>query len=425
MHGSVHPLTEVLDDHYCGRAEVEGNIILSDDTTALESIDYIGDIIIISTAGGKQLSVTPHHPVLTDRGWIAAAFIHEGDNVISANIGNGTPVKISPDKYNIPTCIENIPIANRMVFTSMPKTAKYFNRDGGHGKFDAIYIDRLLWDGLNASQRKHIKQFALNTRHSGSFFSSDCGFNQSFNIDWFSLKRILSIFNDSSFLFGCHRFIPKRIGLGKRYSGNIISNKNIMDDTPADFKRFGNCIFGFSTGISQNNFAFRKPSDFEPSLFGDFPALNFHTFGFSPKQSLSLEIIRKCLLASMPTFSSDFRTITSEVIFDRVVKVNTRYFSGHVYSLQTQKEWYYSNGIVSHNCAMLPYIKGVDYGLENGEEHFKGLPESTQIELMGRGKWEAYKAGKFQFSQLSKIYDDIVYGQMRGETPLKDLVNEQ
>ena len=54
-------------------------------------------------------------------------------------------------------------------------------------------------------------------------------------------------------------------------------------------------------------------------------------------------------------------------------------------------------------CSELPYIEGVDYGLENGEEHFNGLPESTQIELMGRGRWEAYKAGKFQFSQLSKI----------------------
>lgn len=75
-------------------------------------------------------------------------------------------------------------------------------------------------------------------------------------------------------------------------------------------------------------------------------------------------------------------------------------------------------------CSELPYIEGVDYGLEDGEEHFNGLPESKQIELMGRGKWEAYKAGKFQFSQLSKIYDDIVYGKMRGETPLKDLVNE-
>lgn len=75
-------------------------------------------------------------------------------------------------------------------------------------------------------------------------------------------------------------------------------------------------------------------------------------------------------------------------------------------------------------CSMLPLLDGVDYGLENGEEHFNGLPESTQIELMGRGRWEAYKAGKFQFSQLSKIYDDPVYGFMRGETPLKDLINE-
>jgi SPP1 gp7 family putative phage head morphogenesis protein len=75
-------------------------------------------------------------------------------------------------------------------------------------------------------------------------------------------------------------------------------------------------------------------------------------------------------------------------------------------------------------CSELPYIEGVNYGLEDGEEHFNGLSESKQIELMGRGRWEAYKSGKFQFSQLSKIYDDPVYGDMRGETPLKDLLNE-
>jgi hypothetical protein len=43
---------------------------------------------------------------------------------------------------------------------------------------------------------------------------------------------------------------------------------------------------------------------------------------------------------------------------------------------------------------------------------------------MGQGKYDAYTAGKFQFDQLSKEYANDVFGTMRSETPLKDLVND-
>jgi hypothetical protein len=43
---------------------------------------------------------------------------------------------------------------------------------------------------------------------------------------------------------------------------------------------------------------------------------------------------------------------------------------------------------------------------------------------MGATKFEAWKEGKFEFGNLSSTHTDDVYGEMRGETPLKDLIGE-
>lgn len=73
-------------------------------------------------------------------------------------------------------------------------------------------------------------------------------------------------------------------------------------------------------------------------------------------------------------------------------------------------------------CGMLPYIPGVNYGLQNAEEWFNSLSDAKKIAQMGKGRYEAYKAGKFTFDKLSKVMDNEVYGPMRVETPLKELV---
>ena len=80
-----------------------------------------------------------------------------------------------------------------------------------------------------------------------------------------------------------------------------------------------------------------------------------------------------------------------------------------------------------HNgrCTMLPVVDWLPPALEEGagEKWFRALPESEQRKLLGKGKYEAWRNGDFQFSRLSRLQDDPVYGQMRSETPLKDLVS--
>ena len=83
-----------------------------------------------------------------------------------------------------------------------------------------------------------------------------------------------------------------------------------------------------------------------------------------------------------------------------------------------------------HNgrCVMLPNVPGAEalgirpVPLQSGEDIFNALPRDEQIRRMGKGRFDAYQAGKFKFDQLTSEYDDEVYGKMRRETPLKQLI---
>ena len=85
-------------------------------------------------------------------------------------------------------------------------------------------------------------------------------------------------------------------------------------------------------------------------------------------------------------------------------------------------------------CAALPSpITYADLGLdisedttppESGEDWFNRQPESTQREMMGAGKYDAWQKGKFEFGQLSRDYEHPAYGTLRREATLGELTGE-
>ena len=428
MHGTVHPVTETLNDHHNGRAEMPGNLILTDNASAFETLDYKGDVVVIRTASGKFLAVTPNHPVLTRRGWIAAAFIKEGDDVISDNRGELAPLGMSPDKHEVPTCVEQIPGSFDMLrLGRVPEASKYLDANNGpDGQVDVVYINRFLWDGFDSSLKKYIRQQFFGGRNaiSGRLFGFS-GFTQTFGRGRLTSDRVLGIFNACLPLFGSHCLETNGIGLRKCMALDTAIAQDTGYNTPRDIELFGQSHFGMIGKVKGNNLI-RRQSDFIPTISGNFPAFDCATFGGVPEQPASLESIREGLLRSMPAGSSNFNAITGQVVFDRVVDVGIRTFTGHVYSLQTQQEWYYSNGIISHNCAMVPLVKGFDNPVdEMGTDWFEQQPASTQMSMMGKGKYQAWRSGKFQLSQLTTEHTDDVYGPMRIEQSLKKLLAAQ
>lgn len=78
-----------------------------------------------------------------------------------------------------------------------------------------------------------------------------------------------------------------------------------------------------------------------------------------------------------------------------------------------------------HNgrCAMIPAVIGRDNPVDqSGEDAFNRLSPEQQQEILGPGKYDAWQAGKFEFSALSSQHADEVYGSMRSEATLADLV---
>lgn len=76
-------------------------------------------------------------------------------------------------------------------------------------------------------------------------------------------------------------------------------------------------------------------------------------------------------------------------------------------------------------CVKLPLVIGAKNDIPSGESVFRGLPESEQKARLGADKWQAWQDGAFSFNQLATQHSDEVYGHMRSETPLWELLGAE
>jgi hypothetical protein len=84
------------------------------------------------------------------------------------------------------------------------------------------------------------------------------------------------------------------------------------------------------------------------------------------------------------------------------------------------------DGHYNCRCSPIPEVMGQNpvADMQTGEDWFGQQDEATQRSIMGDTKWEAWNAGRFEFSQLAQQTPNDVYGTMRTVTPLKDLIGE-
>jgi SPP1 gp7 family putative phage head morphogenesis protein len=79
------------------------------------------------------------------------------------------------------------------------------------------------------------------------------------------------------------------------------------------------------------------------------------------------------------------------------------------------------DGHYNCRCAPVPIVAGFPPVVtDTGEEWFNQQSEAYQREALGPGKYDAWKEGKFEFSQLATKREDAVYGQMTNAATLKE-----
>lgn len=80
-----------------------------------------------------------------------------------------------------------------------------------------------------------------------------------------------------------------------------------------------------------------------------------------------------------------------------------------------------ANGIVTHNCRPIPARQGTAYPGTQGLDWFLKQPEDRQRMMLGAGRFEAWKANKFDLADIAKLHTDPVWGNSWQERSLKDL----
>lgn len=331
--------------------------------------EYTGEIVSIGTASGNKLSGTPDHSVLTERGWRCLKDIKPGDKVLtdSGCVERSDRVTgIAPDKIQMPALIEDVFRAFAPPFGMhilMSPSGGELNSDIFNGKIDIVFPYSSL-ELIGDFYKSQIIGNALFENRIGdrSAFSGFSSTDQGFKPVLAATPCFMSGFDLLSLLFGA-KGCPSLFSGGRYHrlpffgvhgvegSMEVDGGRSYFDASPVkvtrngpgvNVKHFPNLCSGFSRFIEADNFLgllfAQCPEKFTPGADADSV---FNQDTFSP------------LVADIEGGSYLMDRLSGAVTIDEVLDVSVSHYSGHVYDLQTVPNWYFTNNIISHNCAPL------------------------------------------------------------------------
>jgi SPP1 gp7 family putative phage head morphogenesis protein len=369
MDGEEFPVTEPMGSH--PNCFVAGTLISGDTALAGSKRWYEGEFVKITTASGVDFTVTPNHPILTSKGWVAAGNLDESCYLIrSGDTKRGSPQ--IPNDYDVPSRIEDVveslSRARGVGSVTVPTTAVDFHGDGVEGEVDIVFSDSLLRNGVLA--------------------------------DEFGQEQVHNLFVGR----GDNRVLLASLG---GLDEGFVRNRHTASCDVCGARVLNVFVGGSGTHI-------------QPVRVGD----------AAPRNAVLVEAaLNNRSTYAVPDCETIFR-FAGNVTPDKVVSVE-RYFGRHfVYNLETSVGWYIANGIIAHNCrcTMLPKTKTwAELGFPEleetnvtgdsrprGEEWLKTQPESVQRQAFGNNKlYQGWKDGEYNLKDTVRTVDNPQWGRTR------------
>jgi hypothetical protein len=295
---------------------------------------YQGELVVVSTASGQELPITGNHPVLTDRGWIPAHLLQEGDHVVRSTRSQGATSLAVPGEDQMPALIEDLWRPNGvMPFLHVPTTTEDFHGDGGHGEVDVVLSDRFLRNWVQPTLDQLAEQVDFAGRIAKSALFTESGALNQVLVGLLSSAN--SVVGGGGLLLpfgGGHSAGSDLSGCGhvpNLYSGGL--------QVPAD-------------GASRNPVATAQAVLALASVVSGGKAVDVQPVMASrwdpPAGPLSMET----RLAYSDRGQDLLLRLAGQVELDRVVDVRRVEWSGHVYNLTSVEGWYSANGLIVSNC---------------------------------------------------------------------------
>lgn len=256
---------------------------------------YRGDVIKLSFASGRQLTVTPNHMLLTDSGFAFAKSLRKGDNVFCCPVVDGVS-SIIPDQDEVVPKIADVfhalRVSNSVTTCCVPATSEHLHGDGAfiEGNVHIVGADGLLQNDIDAATL------------------------ESFGKGYFGCMnmQLPSLPSKSALAFLLESF-------------DVATGRNVGSRRLQSAR-----LWGHLRGANKTGLAVASDGD---SLLVE-PLANH--------DPTTAERLRECVLR----FSGD-------VAFDQIVGVDVLSHDGPVFDVETMSSLYLANGIVSSNCDCL------------------------------------------------------------------------
>lgn len=392
---------------------------------------FDGDLVVISTSGGKRLACTPNHPVLTRRGWVGAREVQIGDDVVCdityRTVGGGC------DHQDVPSRIQDVAetflSSRQVVSVPVPTAAEHFHGDGIDGEIAVVGSDRFLRDGGDTAALELSHERCLICGRGPSILLSCLRSLAKFLVrPWLSVDGGMSGFEKSLAFAGAGSVHPSLLLRGAISKRDPVSLERGYECPPADPERLG-YAGDTHAGLEE---AFRAAHRYglhrSFGLAEDMDAASGEApiddaFGYT-------ELARDVL-----------NGVFGPIEFDRIIDKSVRSFSGHVFNLETESGFYSANGIVNHNCrcTTVPVLIDKFRGLQDGGtrasmngqvaanlsyyEWLKTQPKSVIEMALGPKRAKLFLEGgisaeRFAAMQLDRRWEPLTLEEMRKLEPL-------
>ncbi|WP_162612894.1 phage minor capsid protein [Lachnoclostridium sp. An14] len=328
---------------------VPGGSILCESLVSASRRYYTGNVITLITASGNKITITPNHPILTAEGFVAAGTLKEGDEIIEAARKYRRLLRKAPNSINIPTRVEEI-------FYSFIKTrgSTTFSMEGSPVQFHG--------DGISNRKVDIVFPASFGVGE-GNIVSSEPIIKNDFppaHLRWLSLlanSAATKVIIRALFPFYCFVSSFGFVGGIKTISINGKKLSDLRWRTTAGFSdlsightlivKFKKFLKLFSMGFKEYRrdiikFPVSLPNwqRYSKFIFGVFKRSNRNVIvpgNLSTRDSFAIQRLKK--------FFGDDCFIVS-----KLTHIETSYYDGYVYNLETRQGYYVYNNIVTHNC---------------------------------------------------------------------------
>lgn len=342
---------------------VPGGFVLAESVISESRRFYSGKVITLKTSAGNEITITPNHPVLTDRGFVPADGLTEGDKIIEASGKYGSLLRETPNNINIKSVLNEELHAFMQTVSrsacSVEGTPEQFHGDGcvdqkvdivftnslGTGERNVICSEKIKKQGFPTGQLRMVKLLC------------DSPFAKVFVGAFCSLYRIVGGFR-----------------LVRSVKGISVHSKQFTD-------------LRERTAALLSNLRKRKPFVVEPEKFIKLRLMGFTVFfrNLPVRSSVGRAILDAFVISDTEVADGGGKFLSTEVILppnlrkaeplvyerlqdisgqgglqvSRLLHKESSFYRGYVYNFETEHSFYVYNNIVTHNClhSIVPYTE--------------------------------------------------------------------